>query len=53
MHHLIGPVWGNFIIIVVTGAITVGCFVVMIRLLIRPEETDQRHPKYDILRDDR
>jgi len=54
MHdHLIGPLWGNIIIMAVAGAITVGCFVAMFRMLIRPGETDRRHAKYAILRDDR
>lgn len=53
MHHLVGPAWGNLVIIAVTGAITVACFVVMIRLLVHPGETDRDHPKYDIFNDDR
>jgi hypothetical protein len=52
-HHLIGPIWGNIIIIAVAGAITVACFGVMLWMLIRPGETDRNHSKYDILRDDR
>lgn len=54
MHHqLIGPFWGNVIIITVAAAITLACFVVMFRLLLRPGETDRQHPKYGILRQDR
>jgi len=54
MHHpLNGPFWGNVIIIALAGAITVACFVAMFRMLFDPGETDRRHPKYDILRDDR
>lgn len=54
MHHpLMGPFWGNVIIIAVAGAITIGCFVAMFRMLLRPGETNRRHPKYDILRPDR
>jgi hypothetical protein len=54
MHdHLLGPLWGNIFIIVMAGAITVACFVAMFWMLIRPGETDRRHPKYAILRDDR
>lgn len=54
MHdHLSGPFWGNVIIIALAGAITVACFVVMFWMLLHPCETDRRHPKYDILRDDR
>lgn len=52
-HHLIGPMWGNVAIIAAAGAITVACFVAMIWMLIRPGETDRRHSKYSILRDDR
>ncbi len=53
MHHsLIGPFWGNIIIVVVAGAITVACFAAMIRMIVRPGETDRKHAKYDILRDD-
>jgi hypothetical protein len=52
-HHLIGPIWGNIIIIAVAGAITVACFGAMLWMLIRPGETDRNHSKYDILRDDR
>jgi len=52
-HHLIGPMWGNIIIIAVAGAITVACFGAMLWMLIRPGETDRNHSKYDILRDDR
>jgi hypothetical protein len=54
MHHqLIGPCWGNVIIIGVAGAITVSCFGVMFWMLFHPGETDRTHPKYDILQDDR
>jgi len=54
MHHqLNGPFWGNVIIIALAGAITVACFAAMFRMLFHPGETDRRHPKYDILRDDR
>jgi hypothetical protein len=52
-HHLIGPLWGNIIIITVAGVITAGSFVAMFWMLIRPGETDRSHPKYTILRDDR
>jgi uncharacterized membrane protein len=54
MHdHLIGPLWGNILIMGVAGAITVACFVAMFWMLIRPGEADRRHAKYAILRDDR
>jgi hypothetical protein len=52
-HHLIGPLWGNIIIIAVAGVITVACFVAMLWMLIRPGETDRNHSKYAVLRDDR
>ncbi|MFO1364791.1 MAG: hypothetical protein U1F45_20410 [Burkholderiales bacterium] len=51
-HELIGPLWGNVVIVALAGLVTVACFVVMFRLLLRPGETDRRHPKHDILRDD-
>jgi hypothetical protein len=54
MHnHMSGPFWGNVIIIAFAGAITLACFVTMFRMLFHPGEADRRHPKYDILRDDR
>ncbi|MBN8714194.1 MAG: hypothetical protein J0H50_09480 [Xanthomonadales bacterium] len=52
-HHLIGPLWGNLIIIGVAGTITVACFVAMVWMLIRPGEKDRKHPKYAVLRNDR
>ena len=54
MHdHLIGPLWGNVMIVAVAGAVTLACFVAMFRMLFRPGETDPHHPKYDVLHDDR
>lgn len=54
MHDaLSGPFFGNVVIIVVTGVITLACFVAMFRMLLHPGETDRRHPKYEVLRDDR
>jgi hypothetical protein len=52
-HHLIGPFWGNVIIIGIAGAITVACFVAMCWMLLRPGEADPHHPKYLVLRHDR
>jgi cbb3-type cytochrome oxidase subunit 3 len=52
-HHMAGPLLGNLIIIAMSGAITVGCFIAMFWMLFRPGEKDRHHPKYDILRDDR
>ena len=52
-HHLIGPLWGNAVIIAVAGAITLACFVAMFWMLLRPGETDAAHPKYLVLRHDR
>jgi len=52
-HQLIGPLWGNIIIIAIAGFITVACFVAMFRMLIRPGEADRNHSKYTVLRDDR
>ena len=54
MHHqLISASWGNLVIVAVAGAITVACFIAMLWMLVRPGETDRRHCKYAILRDDR
>ncbi len=52
-HHLMGPFWGNVAIIAIAGAITIGCFVAMFRMIFRPGEKDPHHAKYDILRSDR
>jgi hypothetical protein len=52
-HHLIGPYWGNVIIIGIAGAITVACFAAMLWMLRHPGETDPHHPKYAVLRHDR
>ena len=54
MHdHLIGPYWGNVIIVALAGAITLGCFAAMLWMLIRPGEKDAAHPKRSILQGDR
>jgi hypothetical protein len=54
MHdHLLGPTWGNVIIIALAGAVTLACIVAMLRMLIRPGENDPEHPKHSILREDR
>jgi uncharacterized membrane protein YedE/YeeE len=52
-HHLIGPYWGNVIIIGIAAAITVACFAAMFWMLWRPGEADPHHPKYVVLRHDR
>jgi hypothetical protein len=52
-HHLIGPFWGNVILIAIAGTITAGCFAAMFWMLLRPGETDPNHPKYLVLRHDR
>ena len=52
-HHLIGPLWGNIVIISLAGIITMACFVAMCWMLIRPGEKNHNHPKYSVLRDDR
>lgn len=52
-HHLIGPFWGNILIVGVAGAITVACFVAMFWFIFHPGEKDRHHPKNAILRDDR
>jgi len=51
-HHLAGPLLGNVVIIVVAGAITLACFALMLKMLLKPGETDRRHPKYRILGDE-
>jgi hypothetical protein len=53
MHHMTGPFLGNLVVIAIAGVITIACFAAMLWMLMRPGETDRRHPKYDILRDDR
>jgi hypothetical protein len=53
MHdHMMGPFWGNLIIVGIAGSITLACFLAMIRMLIRPGESDRTHPKHQILHDD-
>jgi hypothetical protein len=52
-HHLIGPYWGNVIIIGIAASITAACFAAMFGMLWRPGETDPHHPKYVVLRHDR
>ena len=44
-----GPFWGNVVIIALAGSITLGCILATLRMLIRPQEQDPRHPKYLIL----
>jgi hypothetical protein len=52
MHeHLMGPFWGNVVIIVIAGAITAACFGGMLWMLFRPGEKDRNHPKYGIFQD--
>ena len=53
MHHeLAGPLLGNIVIIAIAGSITIACFVAMLRMLLKPGETDETHPKYRVLGDD-
>jgi hypothetical protein len=52
-HHLIGSFWGNLFIACLAGAITIACFGAMLRMLVRPGETDPTHPKFTVLRHDR
>lgn len=51
-HHLMGPFWGNVLIVLLAGTITISCFAAMFRMLFSPGERDPRHPKYMILRED-
>jgi hypothetical protein len=54
MHHdLMSSTWGNIAIVAVAGTVTAACFIAMLWMLVRPGETDRRHRKYAILRDDR
>jgi hypothetical protein len=53
LEHMTGPFWGNVVIAGIGSVITLVCFAAMFRFLLRPGETDRRHPKYRILRDDR
>lgn len=54
MHHgLTGHLLGNIVIIIVAGIVTVVCFALMVRMLVRPGETNRHHPKYEIFGDDR
>jgi hypothetical protein len=47
MHdHLMGPYWGNVIIIGIASAITVACFLGMIVMIVFPGELERTHPKY-------
>jgi len=48
---LVGPFWGNLILIAVAGAVTLACFAAVFWMLIHPGEEDRNHPKYEILRD--
>lgn len=48
-----GPMWGNIIILAISGAITLGCFAAMFWFIFRPGEKDSGHAKYQILRRDR
>jgi hypothetical protein len=52
-HHLIGPFWGNLVIVCIAGSITAACFMAMFRMLAHPGETDHTHPKFMVLRHDR
>lgn len=50
MHdHLTGPFWGNLVTIALAGGVTAACFIAVLRMLIRPGESDPQHPKYMVL----
>lgn len=53
MHHFSGPFWGNIVIVVIAGTITIGCFVAMFWMIFGPREKDSHRHKNDILRPDR
>lgn len=52
-HSLGGPLFGNVLVAVGAGIVTVACIVIALRMLIRPGERDPRHPKYRVLDEDR
>ena len=52
-HHAAGPLIGIFVVAGAAAFITLACFVAAVWMLIRPGETDPRHPKYIVLRHDR
>jgi hypothetical protein len=54
MHdHMMGPFWGNVVVVAIGGAITIGCIAAMFRMLFHPGENDPDHVKRRILREDR
>jgi hypothetical protein len=54
MRDLTAAPWiGDLVVILIAGTVTIACFVTMFWMLLKPGETDRRHPKYRVLRDDR
>ena len=54
MHdHIMGPFWGNVVVVAIGGAITIACFAAMFRMLFHPGEHDPDHVKRRILHEDR
>jgi hypothetical protein len=47
------PCIGILAVILIAGKVTIACFVAMFWMLLKPGETDTRHPKYRVMRDDR
>lgn len=52
-HMMMGPLWGEILVVSIAGIITIACFVAMFWWMAHPGEKDPRHPKYQILRHDR
>jgi len=50
---LIGPVVGNLLVIALVGSVSLACFALALRMVIRPGERNLDHPKYRILSADR
>ncbi len=54
MHNMMmGPLWGEILVVSIAGIITIACFAAMFWWIFRPGEKDPHHPKYAILRRDR
>jgi hypothetical protein len=50
---IIGPFWGNVVVVAIGSVITLACFAAMFRMLFRPGEHDLAHVKNSILHEDR
>lgn len=52
-HMMMGPLWGEILVVTIAGIITIGCFAAMFWWIFNPGEEDPSHPKYSILSPDR